>query len=288
MFHDAVLVSSECAAYHEIITDSDYETLVDDCAGKRVLAFGQDSSNEFHARMMTEEMFNDLFSNARNISFHIFVLNTEFRHLQLPKLEYLNGGLTIRNNAQLKSFRIHRKYRFDRSEAGPETVTVDGNPMLDEKSMGDLRYLCPYCDIFEWTKCSALDPAEFRDYNSLVEKCAGEKIIKVKPMSSMTLHANKLSEEQFERLFAEATHTRTASVSLTELMKPRISKKVHFFPSTRRTAVLEENRTEVLEECTALQQDLERECQEEMNHRNREAAIRSTNKQNNALINAGS
>ncbi|VDO62100.1 unnamed protein product [Haemonchus placei] len=40
-------------------------------------------------------MFNRLFANARRINFPIYVQNTRFRRLELPRLEYIPGGLTL-------------------------------------------------------------------------------------------------------------------------------------------------------------------------------------------------
>lgn len=82
----------ECAQYHELRSSSDYDTFVDDCAGKEVFGFENGVAKKFHARLMEEKMFNQLFKNAREIGFHIYVENTDFEELKLPKLEKLEGG----------------------------------------------------------------------------------------------------------------------------------------------------------------------------------------------------
>ncbi|KAK6031162.1 hypothetical protein OSTOST_02689, partial [Ostertagia ostertagi] len=238
----AQLSDEECAAYHDMVTQADYETFVDDCAGKEVLGFDRGVSDDFHASFLNEHMFNKVFANARRVSFHIYVQNTDFKEVRMSKLEYLNGGLTIRNNVNLKSFRIQRRWQFERTQAGPTTVTVDGNPMLDSDSMSDLRHLCPHCDIFPWTKCSALDPVEFSNYDKLIQQCAGEKIIKVKPMTSMTLHLNKITERQFKVLFSQATHVQMGismqDVQWTQLTFPKLVRHIPCGPGERTLRVV--------------------------------------------------
>ncbi|KAK6012432.1 hypothetical protein OSTOST_22422 [Ostertagia ostertagi] len=219
-FARAQISDDECAAYHELHSASDYETFFEDCAGKEVLGFEEGVSNKFRARHMTEQMFNKVFVNARIIKFHIFVQNSEFEHLALPNLEELSG-LTVRNNERLKSFRIRRRLQLDRKNDPPTTITVDGNRLLDAESMADLRHLCPYCDIFEWTKCSALEAVSPEDYGQLVQKCQGEKIIKSKPRSQLFLDLSKMSQEQFQMLFSEATHVQMC-ITVKDVLWPEV------------------------------------------------------------------
>ncbi|EPB75865.1 hypothetical protein ANCCEY_05025 [Ancylostoma ceylanicum] len=203
---DVITYGSECANYHELRSLSDYGTFVEDCAGKKVLGFEAGVSNKFYASKLTQEEFNGLFANAVKVSFFIYVENTKFVELKMPKLQELVGGLSIRNNQRLKTFHINRGHKFGRTVNGPTTVTVDGNPVLNQQSYAELRYLCDYCDIFEYTKCSALDPVQPAFYAELVSKCAGERIIKQKPGARFYLKANKMTLDQFTALFAQATH----------------------------------------------------------------------------------
>ncbi|EYC18050.1 hypothetical protein Y032_0028g1655 [Ancylostoma ceylanicum] len=202
----AAISDDECANYHELRSLSDYGTFVEDCAGKKVLGFEAGVSNKFYASKLTQEEFNGLFANAVKVSFFIYVENTKFVELKMPKLQELVGGLSIRNNQRLKTFHINRGHKFGRTVNGPTTVTVDGNPVLNQQSYAELRYLCDYCDIFEYTKCSALDPVQPAFYAELVSKCAGERIIKQKPGARFYLKANKMTLDQFTALFAQATH----------------------------------------------------------------------------------
>ncbi|KIH65650.1 hypothetical protein ANCDUO_04027 [Ancylostoma duodenale] len=196
----------ECANYHELRSLSDYGTFVEDCAGKKVLGFESGVSNKFFASKLTEDEFNGLFANAVKVSFFIYIENTKFVELKMPKVRELVGGLSIRNNRLLKTFHINRAHKFVRTANGPTTVTVDGNPVLSQESYAELRHLCDYCDVFEYTKCSALDPVQPAFYSQLVSKCAGERIIKQKPGARFYLKANKMSQEQFNALFSQATH----------------------------------------------------------------------------------
>uniref|UniRef100_A0A7I4YBF8 Protein kinase domain-containing protein n=1 Tax=Haemonchus contortus TaxID=6289 RepID=A0A7I4YBF8_HAECO len=245
---EALLSDGDCAAYHELLTTSDYENFVDDCAGKEVLGF-ECSSQDFNAGMLSEQMFNKLFVNARRISFHIYVQNTGFEHLALPNLEFL-GGLTIRNNIRLQTFQVGAGFQFDRTQVGPTVVTVDGNKMLNSESMAGLRHLCPFCDIFEWSKCSALDPAEFMDYGKLVQQCAGERIIKTKPMKSMTLNLNMMTQEQFSTLFAEATHVQMTismqDVSWTSLVFPKLLRLIPCTPGDRTLRIVRNSNLKII------------------------------------------
>ncbi|ETN80112.1 hypothetical protein NECAME_09384, partial [Necator americanus] len=202
----AALSDEECANYHELRTSSDYATFVEDCAGKAVLGFENGVSNKFFASKLTQDDFNSLFENVVKASFKILIENTNFEQLKLPKLEELNGGLSIRNNKLLRTFQINKAHKFDRTINGPTVVTVDGNPVLGRESMDNLRHLCDYCDIFSWTKCSALDVVKPDSYGDLVNRCAGESIIKQKPGARFFLRANKMTQHQFNSLFYKATH----------------------------------------------------------------------------------
>ncbi|VDM65558.1 unnamed protein product [Strongylus vulgaris] len=202
----AALSDEECANYHELRSLSDYEIFVEDCSGKTVLGFDEGVSNKFYASNLDQDGFNELFAKAEEVSFAIYIENTNFVDLKMPKLRKLKGGLSIRNNAQLKRFYINGGFSYDRSTTSPTTVTVDGNPVLSQESMDGLRQLCSFCDIFKWTKCSALEQVTEDDYAELVNKCAGERIIKQKPGARFYLNANKLSQSQFNALFSQATH----------------------------------------------------------------------------------
>ncbi|KHJ93411.1 hypothetical protein OESDEN_06683 [Oesophagostomum dentatum] len=198
-----------CERYHELRSPDDYEQLVEDCAGKRKLNFGEGVASNFYAKYLREEDFNKLFANAAEVGFNILIESTPFENIGMPKLQRFidNGGLTIRDNKKLRTFKINRFGTINRAEVGhmgPRTVTVDGNPLLDQASVSGLRHFCPFCDVFPYTKCSALGPIE--DYNEFVNKCAGEKIIKQRPGERVFLKANKLTHEQFNALFGQATH----------------------------------------------------------------------------------
>uniref|UniRef100_A0A7I4YFS8 Receptor L-domain domain-containing protein n=2 Tax=Haemonchus contortus TaxID=6289 RepID=A0A7I4YFS8_HAECO len=230
----AFFTDQECASYPALVTDADYVRFAEGCAGKEVLGFK--FQQEFHAIRITEPLFNGLFANARRINFHIYVQNTEFRRLELPRVEYI-PGLTIRNNALLEQFRILKRYQFDRTVFGPTVVTVDGNKMLDDESMGCLRYLCSYCDIFKWSKCSALEPVSPFNYGRLVEQCRGEKLIKARPYSHFILHLRYMTYEQFRALFAEATHIqlgfRMIRVPWTTIEFPKLVRLIPVFSGVR-------------------------------------------------------
>ncbi|VDO73422.1 unnamed protein product [Heligmosomoides polygyrus] len=202
----ALLSDEECAHYHELRTPSDYDTFIDDCAGKEVLGFEDGVAKKFYAINVDQASFNKLFANAKQIGFHIYVESTEFTDLKLLKLEKFDGGLTIRDNTKLVSFRIRRGFQFSRIKDAPTSVTVDGNAKLNAVSMADLRYLCSYCDIFEWTKCSSVTEVNPSNYAAFFKKCEGEKIIKSKPHTKLVLDLSKVTVKQFESLFAQATH----------------------------------------------------------------------------------
>lgn len=86
------LIFSECAHYHELRTPSDYDTFIDDCAGKEVLGFEDGVAKKFYAINVDQASFNKLFANAKQIGFHIYVESTEFTDLKLLKLEKFDGG----------------------------------------------------------------------------------------------------------------------------------------------------------------------------------------------------
>ncbi|XGW29626.1 hypothetical protein V3C99_009015, partial [Haemonchus contortus] len=221
----ALFTDQECASYPALVTDADYVNFAEGCAGKEVLGFKETVQQEFHAIRITEPLFNNLFVNARRINFHIYVQNTEFIHLDLPKVEYIRG-ITIRNNAQLVRFSILRRYQFDRNVFGPTVVTVDGNRVLNQASMEGLRYLCSYCDIFKWSKCSAIEPVSPFNYGQLIQQCRGEKIIKTRPYSHFVLDLSQMRYSQFSALFKEATHVqmsiRMRNVPWTEVVFPKL------------------------------------------------------------------
>ncbi|VDO06400.1 unnamed protein product [Haemonchus placei] len=95
----AFFTVQECASYPALVTDADYVRFAEGCAGKEVLGFKV--QQEFHAIRLTEPLFNGLFANARRINFHIYVQNTEFRHIELPSVEYIPGGLAQLSHPKL-------------------------------------------------------------------------------------------------------------------------------------------------------------------------------------------
>nr|CDJ83988.1 unnamed protein product [Haemonchus contortus] len=232
----AFFSDQECASYPALVTDADYERFAEGCAGKEVLGFRRGVRQEFHAIRVTEPMFNRLFARARRINFPIYVQNTRFRRLELPRLEYI-PGLVIRNNPRLERFRILRRYQFDRNVFGPRVVTVDGNKMLDKESMDGLRYLCPYCDIFGWSRCAALEPVSPFRYARLVRRCRGERLIKARPYSHFFFHLRYLTYQQFLELFAEATHVqlglRMLRVPWTRMEFPKLVRLIPLIPGVR-------------------------------------------------------
>ncbi|VDL67982.1 unnamed protein product, partial [Nippostrongylus brasiliensis] len=160
---EAQLSDEECESYHELVTESDYETFVDDCFGKEVLGFMDGVAKKFHARLVgSQSMFNRLFKEAKRVKFQIFVENTDFMAISMPEVTHIEG-IQIRNNKKLKAVRLPKAVAYNRAKVGPAAVTVDGNAVLDEQSYTQLKALCPYCDIFKPTRCAALEPVKSSD-----------------------------------------------------------------------------------------------------------------------------
>ncbi|WKX99882.1 hypothetical protein Q1695_014619 [Nippostrongylus brasiliensis] len=229
---EAQLSDEECESYHELVTESDYETFVDDCFGKEVLGFMDGVAKKFHARLVgSQSMFNRLFKEAKRVKFQIFVENTDFMSISMPEVTHIEG-IQIRNNKKLKAVRLPKAVAYNRAKVGPAAVTVDGNAVLDEQSYTQLKALCPYCDIFKPTRCDALEPVQSSDdIVALVERCQGEKIIKQKPGTKLFLDTSLMTRTSFDKLFESATHIEMCIIvkdsKWTQLVFPKL---VRFHP----------------------------------------------------------
>ncbi|VDM65165.1 unnamed protein product [Strongylus vulgaris] len=211
------MVATDCWNYPSIKTKEDYSKFVSDCAGVDKLGFMDDIPWVFDAQHVSENDFNKLFSNAKEIRMSIHIQNTNFVQPSLEKLQKVH----VREGSP--SFRFENNADLVDLKTPTQTITSEPNDTVvetyyfgngrgkdmhvhDTPPYANVHKLCPVkkgCRVHKDTECSRI-AEPINDISEFVDKCSNETVIKGAPGVKVMIDLALLNSRQISKLFGKS------------------------------------------------------------------------------------